>query len=205
MIPHGVQLRRTGGWRKPAGTVVVSRPGRWGNLYRPRDRSLSATSACVDAFQFHLMFDDAGRELAISAERMLRGLNLACWCALDRPCHRNSLLLAAAGELWRDWKLVGESEIIRVTAADDRFVAAIFGRPERRCRKYWELIQPAANTPEPFGLFPGRSVIGFYPSRAEPPPSTLRKVSMRPTHRRPRESLGYGRVSRTTRRRYAMV
>lgn len=30
----------------------------------------------------------------------LRGKNLACWCALDKPCHADVLLEIAAG---RDW------------------------------------------------------------------------------------------------------
>lgn len=31
MSPQRVQLRRTKGWRKPPGVVVVARPSRWGN------------------------------------------------------------------------------------------------------------------------------------------------------------------------------
>lgn len=31
--PKRIQLRRTKGWRKPEGAVVVSRPTRWGNPY----------------------------------------------------------------------------------------------------------------------------------------------------------------------------
>lgn len=32
--PRRIQLRRTKGWRKPEGAVVVSRPTRWGNPFR---------------------------------------------------------------------------------------------------------------------------------------------------------------------------
>lgn len=32
-VPHRIQLRRTAGWRKPDGTVVVSRPSRWANPF----------------------------------------------------------------------------------------------------------------------------------------------------------------------------
>jgi len=35
--PRRIQLRRTKGWRKPAGAVVVARPSRWGNPYRVGD------------------------------------------------------------------------------------------------------------------------------------------------------------------------
>ena len=34
MIPQRIQLRRTKGWRKPAGAVVVSRPSVFGNPFR---------------------------------------------------------------------------------------------------------------------------------------------------------------------------
>lgn len=33
-MPERIQLRRTTGWRKPAGAVKVARPTRWGNPYR---------------------------------------------------------------------------------------------------------------------------------------------------------------------------
>jgi len=34
-MPERIQLRRTKGWRKPEGAVVVSRPSIWGNPWRP--------------------------------------------------------------------------------------------------------------------------------------------------------------------------
>ena len=34
--PQRIQLRRTPGWRKPPGTVVVSRPSKYGNPFRYR-------------------------------------------------------------------------------------------------------------------------------------------------------------------------
>ena len=34
MSPQRIQLRRTAGWRKPEGAIVVSRPTRFGNPYR---------------------------------------------------------------------------------------------------------------------------------------------------------------------------
>ena len=32
--PQRIQLRRTKGWRKPEGAVVVSRPSKWGNPFQ---------------------------------------------------------------------------------------------------------------------------------------------------------------------------
>jgi hypothetical protein len=33
-MPERIQLRRTKGWRKPEGAIVVSRPSKWGNPFR---------------------------------------------------------------------------------------------------------------------------------------------------------------------------
>lgn len=33
MTPQRIQLRRTKGWRKPEGAIVVARPTKWGNPY----------------------------------------------------------------------------------------------------------------------------------------------------------------------------
>ncbi|MDM2398140.1 DUF4326 domain-containing protein [Mycobacteroides abscessus] len=35
-MPERIQLRRTKGWRKPEGVIVVSRPSRWGNPFAAR-------------------------------------------------------------------------------------------------------------------------------------------------------------------------
>ena len=34
MTPQRIQLRRTKGWRKPEGAVVVARPTKWGNPFK---------------------------------------------------------------------------------------------------------------------------------------------------------------------------
>ena len=36
-MPHRIQLRRTKGWRKPPNTIVVARPGKWGNPWTVGD------------------------------------------------------------------------------------------------------------------------------------------------------------------------
>ncbi len=36
--PKRIQLRRTKGWQKPEGVIVVSRPGKWGNPFRVNTR-----------------------------------------------------------------------------------------------------------------------------------------------------------------------
>lgn len=97
--PHRVQLRRTKGWRKPDNTVVVARPGRWGNPFGVGDlatwpsgtwRRLTAQQA-VDSYRLY-----ATRWLDVTE---LRGKNLACWCPLDSPCHADVLLELANREV----------------------------------------------------------------------------------------------------------
>jgi len=87
LTPTRVQLRRTKGWRKPADTVVVARPSRWGNPYRVEDQGLAA----IEYYRRDLLAD-ALRVTVEDARRELRGKNLACWCPLDRPCHADVLL-----------------------------------------------------------------------------------------------------------------
>lgn len=151
MRPQGIQLRRTKGWRLPAGAVSVARPGRWGNPFifghksyglvrygpqhearfgRPWDYEgrisapdnrhdmwfsndnvvetyvrLATRAEVVELFRLTILDPTPGMRMAwpsrsghfldvtvddIRSE--LAGKDLACWCALDQPCHRNVLL-----------------------------------------------------------------------------------------------------------------
>lgn len=110
--PQRIQLRRTKGWRKPPGAVVVARPSKWGNPYRivrgPRgftvrsDDSVIGTFDTVDAafgmgaahwavqaYKLHL-----GRnpELRAAIRAELAGRDLACWCPPGQECHADVLL-----------------------------------------------------------------------------------------------------------------
>ena len=114
--PQRIQLRRTKGWRKPEGAIVVSRPSRWGNPFgMVRDDSGErdgwwvqgdlGTPVRLGAPRFH----DTKHAAAADAVRryrrwifhqqridslvpLLRGHDLACWCPLDQPCHADVLL-----------------------------------------------------------------------------------------------------------------
>lgn len=104
------RIRRTKGWRKPEGAVVVSRPSKWGNPFTVKACIESgfamcesdARRVCVDAFRDWLTGDDwaAGSGLAWemrlasykAAIPELAGRDLACWCPLDQPCHADVLL-----------------------------------------------------------------------------------------------------------------
>lgn len=93
-MPKRIQLRRTKGWRKPAGAVVVARPTKWGNPFRVGER-------CDTPSGGHTVVRDRAHAVALfrasrHARRpdivQLRGRDLACWCPLDQPCHADVLL-----------------------------------------------------------------------------------------------------------------
>jgi hypothetical protein len=96
-MPVRIQLSRLKGWRMPPNTVKVTRPGKWGNPYRT-DNAMNS----VEAFQQWIDLSVEGARLAHEAETELRGKNLACWCALDRPCHADVLLRIANRERAED-------------------------------------------------------------------------------------------------------
>jgi hypothetical protein len=89
--PKRIQLRRTKGWRKPDGAIVVVRPSKWGNPYR-LDRGITRDEVVrrfgLDRHQFGYPSDEEVR-----AE--LAGHDLACFCPLDQPCHADVLLRIA--------------------------------------------------------------------------------------------------------------
>jgi hypothetical protein len=85
--PVRVQLSRRKGWRMPANTVKVCRPGQWGNPYKPGDvvagvGMVYGRAGAVDFFRRYCFPNVAA----------LRGKNLACWCPLNEPCHADVLL-----------------------------------------------------------------------------------------------------------------
>lgn len=122
MSPKRIQLKRTKGWRKPEGAIVVTRPGRWGNPFKvgetidrnddrfkvladlqPAIAGLSAVriltaDIAVDAY-FHFILNAPRLWLAAGDE--LAGHDLACWCPLvdehgeKVPCHADVLLEVA--------------------------------------------------------------------------------------------------------------
>jgi Domain of unknown function (DUF4326) len=105
--PQRIRLSRTIGWRKPAGAVVVTRPGPWGNPFRVGTHGDAAT--CVEKYHALVtgLIDTATQPCPDYATQLnaqiqvrdhlnsLRGHDLACWCALDAPCHADVLLALA--------------------------------------------------------------------------------------------------------------
>ena len=86
-MPRRLQRSRRKGARLPAGTVVVSRPTKWGN---PHPLALGRAEA-VRRYRDDLL---AGR-LPVSVDdvrRELGGKDLACYCPLDEACHADVLI-----------------------------------------------------------------------------------------------------------------
>jgi hypothetical protein len=86
VTPRRIQLARRKGWRMPPDTVLVARPSRWGNPFSlaefGRERSIAM-------YREHLQDLLATQRIDLAP---LRGRHLACWCALDLPCHADVLL-----------------------------------------------------------------------------------------------------------------
>ena len=104
--PMRVRLIRRKGWRLPGNTVVVTRPGPWGNPFViGKD---GGAAECVRLYELVLRGETLPTTQATVADQLalrrhwlvygasLAGVNLACWCALDRPCHADVLLRASA-------------------------------------------------------------------------------------------------------------
>lgn len=89
-MPARVQRKRTKGWRLPVGAVCVTRPGRWGNPHKPGPFGKHPT-----AFECVAFFRQWAEKRATEEPDWLaplRGKDLACFCALDQPCHADVLL-----------------------------------------------------------------------------------------------------------------
>ena len=95
------RVRRRRGVALPPGTRYVGRPTRWGNPYVWRPGELRAgrvqvrdRAEALARYEADLRGDPA-RVADVRAE--LRGVDLACWCPLDEPCHADVLLRVANG------------------------------------------------------------------------------------------------------------
>lgn len=98
MTPKRIQRKRTKGWRMPPNTVYVGRGSKWGNVFI--QGSLGVPDAAEATALYRQEITTRGgswQDLRFDLPQ-LRGKNLACWCALDRPCHADVLLELANGE-----------------------------------------------------------------------------------------------------------
>lgn len=106
MRPKRIQRKRTKGWRKPGGAVIVDRTSRWGNPFRVGDPDVPDRAAAVRKFEEWLIPYRSNKtgtieQYLISEANMaevqeaLRGRDLVCFCPLDEPCHADVLLRIA--------------------------------------------------------------------------------------------------------------
>jgi hypothetical protein len=98
--PRRVQRKRSKGWKMPANTVSVCRPGRWGNPFpigEPacnvptpfRGRIAHDASEAVELYRSMRLHYGFPSNCDLSE---IRGKNLACWCKIGAPCHADVLL-----------------------------------------------------------------------------------------------------------------
>lgn len=120
--PQRIQLRRTKGWRKPEGAILVARPSRWGNPCRTWTDKQGRVWTEAPWWSGAVEQGDIGAARAVAASALsrhlaarrngyaacgsqcwhyptdqeivsaLRGHDLACWCPLDSACHADVLL-----------------------------------------------------------------------------------------------------------------
>ncbi|SKU74823.1 Uncharacterised protein [Mycobacteroides abscessus subsp. massiliense] len=100
-MPERIQLRRTKGWRKPEGAILVSRPSKWGNPFRADGDRSQAVSLFREMLDRAPLGDGTwgrdGESVFETIRRELAGRDLVCWCPLDQPCHADVLLEIANG------------------------------------------------------------------------------------------------------------
>lgn len=94
--PKRIQLRRTKGWRKPEGAIVVARPSVWGNPYKVGPYLTAADAVWLYRHDFD--HGVLGVDVYYRIRDQLAGHDLACWCPLEDadgnrvPCHADQLL-----------------------------------------------------------------------------------------------------------------
>ncbi|HEX2831331.1 MAG TPA: DUF4326 domain-containing protein [Burkholderiales bacterium] len=103
--PQRVQLSRKKGSRMPPNTVPVAGPSQRDNIVKVGAQALieaidgnqysfvvtpAIAKAVYAAHMSEMLKSRPWLRDALNTER--RGKNLACWCALDEPCHADVLL-----------------------------------------------------------------------------------------------------------------
>lgn len=100
-MPERIQRQRVKGWRLPPNTRCVTRPGYFGNRYRVGDYYVVGLPLRCPMPAAQTVPGPIGNgdlecvrcpDAATDKLARLRGLNLACWCPLDQPCHADVLL-----------------------------------------------------------------------------------------------------------------
>lgn len=92
--PRRFQRRRTKGWRKPANTRCVTRPGKFGNPFPSAAQFRTWLERLTDGHPLPALDSPEARHMKRIADSLieLRGFNLACYCDLESECHADVLL-----------------------------------------------------------------------------------------------------------------
>jgi hypothetical protein len=103
-----IQRTRKKGHRAPEDAVYVGQPSKWGNPFKWEeniDFTANEAQAKAQAAGTFRQWLNGGVKIWPIERRWilehlpeLRGKDLACWCALDQPCHADVLLELANGE-----------------------------------------------------------------------------------------------------------
>lgn len=109
-MPQRIQRKRTRGWRKPEGAVIVDRTSRYGNPFTVADciaagfadNEADARKLCVAAYDAWLdsepeyaTVEPERREWILANLDRLAGRDLVCPCPPGGPCHGDSLIRRA--------------------------------------------------------------------------------------------------------------
>ena len=94
MPANTVKVERSTRWGNPCAVgepIDMRQARRWGWDISPDGRAFVCETAeqAVGWFAYALNFDEA---IWPTLRAQLRGKNLACWCAIDQPCHADVLL-----------------------------------------------------------------------------------------------------------------
>jgi len=106
IAPQRIQLKRTKGFNLQRASanlnglaaIKCARPSMYGNPFKVGALGVPDNQEAVKRFRRMVSRADIGDShtwFVFSRERIrqdLRGINLACWCRLDEPCHVDVIL-----------------------------------------------------------------------------------------------------------------
>src|SRR5438094_7919701 len=119
--PKRIQRSRAKGWKMPANAIYVGRPTVWENPYvvgseLMNGETLTAEKA-VALYEQHLADNFSERDI----RHWLHDKDLACWCALDEPCHADVLLRIANSQPKEPARIVAKRTECATMLARDRY------------------------------------------------------------------------------------
>lgn len=108
-MPQRIQLSRAKGWRMPLNAKSVARPHAWGNPFRVGDNAFVQVDPAIGdvgagvempitqglAVELFRAWTICRPDNVAEIRAELAGFDLACFCALDQPCHADVLLEVA--------------------------------------------------------------------------------------------------------------